>query len=110
MVLFGLDCYLNSLSTEDKQLVKTEDSSTRFKFGSGDSLPSIKGVIMPADINGKKIPMRTEVVESDLPLLTSLPIQSPFLDLHKSFYLHLLVINVFHLAIIYLQWKKIQVC
>ena len=37
-----LDCYLNSLSTEDKQLVKTEDSSTKFKFGSGGPVPSIR--------------------------------------------------------------------
>ena len=110
-----LDCYLNSLSTEDKKLVKTEDSSTKFRFGSGDPVPSIKRVIMPAEISGKKIFIRTEVVECDLPLLlskeamkrtntvlTSLLIQSPFLDLHKDFYLHLLVTTVFRLAAIYL--------
>ena len=51
--------------------VKHEESSKLFKFGGGEIKKSNETIIFPCEMAGKKVMMRTEVVDSDIPLLLS---------------------------------------
>lgn len=66
-----LDNYLNSLSQEDKKRVKQTVGHKTFKFGGGERLGSKGEYNLPAMIAGKEVTIRTDVVESDIPLLLS---------------------------------------
>ena len=65
-----LECFIETLSNEEKKLVTTEPSLTYFKFGDGKMFPSYKTVKVPAEIVGKVF-IVTEVIEGDVPLLLS---------------------------------------
>ena len=54
------------------QVVESE-SSTNFKFGSGPPVKSLKKVMFPAVLAGKKCNIKTDVVECDIPLLFGKP-------------------------------------
>ena len=66
-----LDSYLNTLTQKDAQKVVEESFSSSFGFGDGDSKTANKSVIIPARIGNEDIMIKTDVIDSDLPLLLS---------------------------------------
>ena len=64
--------YLDSLERKDREkIIKTPGSRT-FRFGGGTVLKSKGEYIIPATVAGNSVKIRTDVVDSDIPLLLSL--------------------------------------
>ena len=68
-----LNCFLDTLSAEDLSRVTEEKSNTSFKFGDGSVIKSLKTVIFPAVLAGEKCKIKTDVIDSDIPLLFGKP-------------------------------------
>lgn len=68
-----MDCYLETLSVDDMKKVKEEESSMSFKFGDGSRVKSLKKITFPAVLAGEKCRIKTDVVNSDIPLLFGKP-------------------------------------
>ena len=66
-----LEHYLNSLHETDKYKIQQTVGQRIFKFGGGERLKSKGEYSLPAVIAGKEVIIRTDVVESDIPLLLS---------------------------------------
>ena len=66
-----LDTYLDTLSETDCKTVQRQDSNKVFKFGGGTKLSSRGEYVLPALLVGNKVQIRTDVVDSDIPLLMS---------------------------------------
>ena len=66
-----LNCYLETLSDEDKKLVHVEDSNSVFKFGDSKLIKSNKKVTIPTVIADQTVMLTTDVISNDLPLLLS---------------------------------------
>ncbi len=66
-----LNNYLNSLDKDVLNSVQKCPSEKVFKFGGGTRLPSEGSFILPATLAGKKVTIKTDVVDSDIPLLLS---------------------------------------
>ena len=49
-----LDCYLQSLTSEDQQSIREEESKTSFRFGNDKVSKSIKPVTLPTFIKKAK--------------------------------------------------------
>ena len=64
-----LENYLNSLDHEDRRKIKRFIGQKTFKFGGGERLKSKGEYNFPAVIAGKEVTIKTDVVESDIPLL-----------------------------------------
>ena len=72
--MFGktwLDSYLNTLTGKNAQKVVEESSSSSFRFGDGNRKTGNKYVTIPARIGNEDIMIKTDVTDSDLPLLLS---------------------------------------
>ena len=67
------EMYLASLSANERRQVKFLPGGTTFKFGAGNKMKSKEGMEIPCDIGGLKTTVRTDVVDSDIPLLLSKP-------------------------------------
>ena len=67
-----LECYLESLDEQDSAEVKSEPGTKWFKFGGGERLKSQRAYTIPAVLAGKKVLIKTDVVNSDIPLLLSM--------------------------------------
>ena len=68
-----LNCFLDTLSAKDLNRVVEEKSSTSFKFGDGSVINSLKRVIFPAVLAGENCKIKTDVIDSDIPLLFGKP-------------------------------------
>lgn len=66
-----MDDYLQSLKHDERDKVVSYPSSKTFKFGGGERLKSSGCFDIPATVVGKEVTIRTDVVESDIPLLLS---------------------------------------
>ena len=66
-----LENYLNALDHEDRRKIKRSIGKKSFKFGGGEHLKSKWEYNVPAVIAGKEVTIKTDVVESDIPLLLS---------------------------------------
>ena len=66
-----LENYLNSLDHEDRRKIKRFIGQKTFEFGGGKRLKSKGEYNLPAVIAGKEVTIKTDVVESDIPLLLS---------------------------------------
>ena len=66
-----LKAYHETLSVNDRQLVKKTSSSNKFRFGDGATYSSIKYVTFPIYIQGKRHFLSSDVVTCDVPLLLS---------------------------------------
>ena len=66
-----LENYLNSLNQVDKKKIKQTVGQRTFKFGGGERLKSKAEYSIPAVVAGKEVTIRTDVVDSDIPLLLS---------------------------------------
>ena len=65
------DAYLDSLSPENHQKVIKMEGEKVFRFGGGEKLKSIGLYIIPVELAGKKLSLKTDVVDSEIPLLMS---------------------------------------
>lgn len=63
--------YFNELSDYDKKTVTETSSNSLFTFGDGECKRSMKCVVMPCYIDGKRSTMEVEIVEGGIPLLLS---------------------------------------
>lgn len=68
-----LDDYLASLSPQDAKLVTRQEDNKMFKFGSDNLVQSNETCIIPANIAGNKIFIKTSIVNTSIPLLLSKP-------------------------------------
>ena len=66
-----LDGYIDSLDQSDKRYIKQTVSRRMFVFGGGNQLRSDAEFCLPAEIAGKEVRIKTDVVQSDIPLLLS---------------------------------------
>ena len=66
-----LNCYLDSLTEDEKCEVVHKPSTTVFKFGGGERLQSLGKVVVPCYLAGKKCSIETDVILSDIPMLLS---------------------------------------
>ena len=66
-----LNNYLNSLNSDILNNVQRSSSDKIFRFGGGTRLHSEGSFILPATLAGKKVTIKTDVVDSDIPLLLS---------------------------------------
>ncbi|ESO92708.1 hypothetical protein LOTGIDRAFT_175654 [Lottia gigantea] len=65
------DNYVNSLDTGEKSKVVKANGSKIFKFGGGTCLKSLAMYTIQATLAGHDVLIKTDVVESDIPLLLS---------------------------------------
>ena len=63
--------YLDTLTEKDRSKVVVEKSSNSFRFGNGKLINSEKMVTFPAQIGKENIIIKSDVIDSDLPLLLS---------------------------------------
>lgn len=66
-----LNCFLETIQTEERDKMEIKPSSTKFKFGTGDVVKSNGKLLLPAFIAGKKVNIETDIIDSDIPLLLS---------------------------------------
>ena len=65
------DIYLQSLSDTDRKKVTTIQSSSKFKFGDGETVESKYSAVIPCTLGKKELLIAVEIVESEIPLLLS---------------------------------------
>ncbi|XP_053390667.1 uncharacterized protein LOC128553511 [Mercenaria mercenaria] len=66
-----MDNYVGSLDKTDREKVLKSEGQRVFKFGGGTCLKSKGEFSIPAVVAGKAVTIKTDVVESDIPLLLS---------------------------------------
>ena len=66
-----LKYYIESLCDDDRKKIQEFTSETEFKFGDGKAVASEKSVVIPYNIAGKNLSLKTDVVKSEIPLLLS---------------------------------------
>ena len=66
-----LQCYLETLSSDELKSVSNEESYTNIRFGDGKTVSALKRVNIPAYIGNKCIRIEIHVVPCELPLLFS---------------------------------------
>ena len=63
--------YKHSLNAEDEKKIIEMESGKTFKFGGGEKLRSLGSYIIPIELAGKKLSLKTDVVDSEIPLVMS---------------------------------------
>ena len=66
-----LETYLDTLSENEKKMVKYEPSDRKFKFGDNTVFTSLYKVLIPSVICSKRVMIGTDVIQTDIPLLLS---------------------------------------
>ena len=66
-----MESYLDTLSENEKKEVVQEVTDGQFRFGDGKTVKSLKCFVVPCWMAGKKLKIRTDVVDCDIPLLLS---------------------------------------
>lgn len=66
-----INCYIDSLSEPDKMKITRSPGSKNFKFGGGETKQSIEEVEIPGHMAGVPVMIKTDVVDSEIPLLLS---------------------------------------
>lgn len=78
VVLTGESLPSNRLSE-----IREEQSNITFKFGDGKVVPSLKKITFPCVLAGVQCKIRSDVVDSDIPLLFGKPSWTNWLDEYK---------------------------
>ena len=66
-----LNDYMGTLTDYDKSSIVESDSDASFTFGDGVNISSLKRVVLPCYIHGKRCEIETDVVDCKVPLLLS---------------------------------------
>ena len=61
--------FVSKLSLSQKDKIKTEATQRVFKFGGGEKRKSKVALTLPCNIGGRRVQIKTEVVDADFPLL-----------------------------------------
>ena len=61
--------YLQTMSDSEKKKVIYESSNAIYRFGDGSRMSSLRSVLFPCVLAGKKINIKSDVVECSIPLL-----------------------------------------
>ena len=64
-------CYLDSLNAEDRLKVERSSGTKIFRFGGGETKKSEETITLPGTLAGKSVLIKTDVVDSEIPLLLS---------------------------------------
>lgn len=65
------ETYVSSLSSKDRNHLRCQKSSKKFRFGDGKTYCSLKKVTIPIFLNQDKLYLNVEVIECSVPLLIS---------------------------------------
>ena len=65
------ECFLETLPDQIRDNIKIKDGKRTYKFGDGMKLQSLCNVTLPCVIDGIRVDIITDVVDSDIPLLLS---------------------------------------
>ena len=65
------ECFLETLPDQVRKKIKIKDGKRTYKFGDGNKLQSLCCVTLPCVIDGIRVDIITDVVDSDIPLLLS---------------------------------------
>ena len=68
-----LNSYVELLSDFDASAIVEKKSTASFTFGDGVSIKSLKRLVLPCYIGGKRCTLETDVVKCNVPLLFSKP-------------------------------------
>ena len=68
---FWIKQYIDSLSVCDRKSIRSEPSSSKFRFGDGKTFESIKLLHLPIHIGNASATLQVDVVPCDIPLLLS---------------------------------------
>ena len=63
--------FTDTLSQEELDAITLSPSNKTFKFGAGGNHQSLSSAEFPANINGKAVTIKTDIVKADIPLLLS---------------------------------------
>ena len=66
-----VQCFLESLDSDDLSKIHTKASNEVFKFGKGESIRSKGKIIIPVQFGTRKATIESDIVEADVPLLLS---------------------------------------
>ena len=66
-----LDSYTETLSECYRKKIIRSKSETKYKFGDGKTVSSLKSVSIPAQIGKREVSIKTDVIDNELPLLLS---------------------------------------
>ena len=66
-----LNVYLDTLSDSDRASVKWSKADTKFRFGDGIEVKSVKEIEFPVIIGKKRVRIKANVVKNEIPLLLS---------------------------------------
>ena len=64
-----LDSYIETLSECNRKKIVQSKSETKFKFGDGKTVSSLKSVIVPAQIGKREVSIKADVIDNELLLL-----------------------------------------
>ena len=65
------EIFENSLPQQERRNIKEENSTSHFKFGDSKPVKSEIVKVIPVDLCGKKVQIKANIVENDVPLLIS---------------------------------------
>lgn len=71
MEKLGITAIKKNLTKDEVSSIKELPSSTKFKFGNGDCVDSLKKVIIPTEFGCRRVNIHTDVICKDIPLLLS---------------------------------------
>ena len=66
-----LDSFIDTLCKDERNSILCEKSSAVYRFGDGNRMKALKSVTIPCILAGKKIKVKTDVVDCTIPLLLS---------------------------------------
>ena len=66
-----LNCFVETLTEDEKKTIKRSNSKSVFRFGDGRKMESQQCVVFPCILGGKAIKIKTDVVKCNIPLLLS---------------------------------------
>ena len=66
-----MEDYKKSLNVADQEKIIEMEGQEIFRFGGGVKLKSLRTYIIPIEMGGKKLSLKTDVVDSEIPLLIS---------------------------------------
>ena len=64
------NCYINSLNSEEKSKIQHNVGTNIYQFGNGNLISAVENVDLPIAMGSKHVMLNTDIIPSDIPLLT----------------------------------------
>ena len=68
---YWLKCFMDTLTDDERRLLKTENSRSVYRFGDGRRVNASKCITIPCVLADNKVLIKTDVVPNNIPLLLS---------------------------------------